>query len=553
MEATTSAPELLPASPAQAQIWLAQVLDQSRGTLNDALAVRLRGRLDTDALHRAVIGLAQRHEPLRTVFALREETLVQEIRPVEGVDYAILDLTGQPTRSLVAELAWQPFDLTAHPPLRVRVLRLGPDEHVLLLVLHHIASDLESPLIAYIDLARLYAAFTTATTPDLPPLATRYADVTREELGRLDAGAHAKALGYWAERLRDVPPLPGLGANRAVSAARGSSLDIVLPAELARTVRALAKDHHLTLHMFTQAVFRLLLWRFTGQADLLVASPVTQRTRAKLDGLIGPFLNVVAQRNPIVPTSTFLEIANAERAAVLGGMAYSRLPYGAVAELLRDHHDLPAVPPLEILFSFEEDIAFPTEFADLAAEPVDLGEISLSYQLAAKIVGEADGTMRMRWTYASSLDRELVTTFASGFREILDAVVADPGNRVDDLPRPFAEPVARVVLDEPDAPPGRAPEGPTECYVADIWADLLELDSVRDAEATVFALGGHSMTVARLAARLTQEFGLPVTTVDLFQHPTIAGQSRLLDDRLLADLAEHDLGDVFAALATLEP
>src|SRR5437763_3602748 len=141
MEPTSSTAERLPASPAQQQIWLAETLDQGHGTLNDRLAVRLRGPLHTDALRRALVALAERHELLRTVFSVRDDVLTQEIRPVPEIDYAELDVTGrdeQAVRSLAADLAARPFDLAADPPLRVRLLRFQPDEHLFLVVLHHI-------------------------------------------------------------------------------------------------------------------------------------------------------------------------------------------------------------------------------------------------------------------------------------------------------------------------------------------------------------------------------------------------------------------------------
>lgn len=554
MDATNSRPERLPASPAQAQLWLAEALDQGHGTLNDRFAVRLRGHLDTAALRIAVTGLVERHEPLRTRFHVRDDAIVQEIDPAAVVDYAEQDVIGlddAEVRALAAGLSWQPFDLAVDSPLRVRLLRLGPDDHLLVVVLHHIASDLESPWIALKDLEQLYIAETTGTPVDLPPLAIRYADIARSQHERIAAGEFDRLVDRWAERLRGVTPSAGLAAAWDGTGERGSSLDHTLSAELGMTVRELARTHHLSVFTFLQTVFRLFLWRVTDQPDVIVASPVTQRTDTALDGVIGPFLNVVALRNAIRPTETFLRTAALERQAVLTGMVNGTLPYGTVAELLSRHTQPESLPPLDILFEFEEEPALRTIFADLAVTHVDLGEIAQRYQLVVKVVGTSDGPLRTRWSYASCFDRATVAELVSGFEEILAAVVADPSVAVDSLPRLRRTRAQRPAAGTPEQAE-RAPEGTTECYVADIWAELLNVDAVDNAEATIFALGGASMTVARLAARLTEEFGVRVTAVDLFEHRTVAAQAALLDDRLFADLAGHDIGDLDTALAALD-
>ncbi|RMI32504.1 condensation domain-containing protein [Streptomyces triticirhizae] len=547
----------LPATDTQLQLWLSHTLAPS-GSLNDRLILRVEGDIEPSALARALSATVAAHPLLRTLFRFDGHTLRQHVLPA-GAALAVRDLPKErggnvdPGAAVATarETAAGVFALDREPPLRLALFRVRPGLHLLALAMHHIASDNDSPLLLLTELAERYRA-ELLDAPARLPQAADYTETVRAGAVALGAEGRARLVRHWADRLRDTPPAPRLPLGSGSGGERGSVHVTTGPA-LGGAVRARAASLKVSLFALTCAVLRITVWRSTRAADVLVASPFSQRGGPGTDGVIGPLLTTLALRNPLAPERTFAELARAERGEVLTAMVNGHVPHGTlVAEAAR--RDLGALPSLPgLLFSYEERQPTPREFAGLPCEAQDIGPIGSALDLSVKAIGEPDGSLTVHWLHTAFAD-EAVSDLAEGYLTLLRAVVDEPDRPLASLPEPFPPPPpAPAPGGEPAGPPGAAaPATPTERAVAAIWAELLEVDAVTDVFASVFELGAHSLTMARAAARLTDEFGVEVRTVDLFTHDSVDAQAELLDELLLTGLDAVEGADLAEALDQLE-
>ena len=571
--ATGAAPDSLPpagsmslqATPAQVQLWLAHELSPDKGLLNDRIALRLQGRLDTDALSRALTEVVARHHLLRTVYrfeggALRQYVLAAADPEIVTADFLDDGATAE-SRALdrMRVEALRPFSLGERPPMRVHLFRVGADLHLLLLTLHHIASDLTSPQILLGEVARRCAADRSDRAPD-PGAAGDYSEAVNARLARLGDEGLDRLCRHWVDLLQGTPEPAALPLDRGRQPAdhRGDSLDIVIEPELGRRLRQTAADIDVSVFVLMLTLLRVTLMRLTGSSDLLLAAPFTQRFGPGAEELIGPLLNLLALRNPVEPESNLADTARAERVAVLTAMVNGELPHGALVERAgeRGLGGLPALPGL--VFAYEERDDTAPDFAGVSCEQLDLGPTGSLYELSVKAVGEPDGSLLMRWSHRD-LAGPAVRMLTSGFMEILRAALREPGQPVADLPQPF--PPAPVP--GPGAPrPGqtdakdqetesRPPATATERCVAQVWAGLLGVEAIVDSDQSVFRLGAHSLLVARAAAALTEEFGTAITSAEIFRYDSVRAQAEVLDARLVASLADSDMEALAALLQDL--
>lgn len=548
----------LPATDTQLQLWLAHTLAPS-GSLNDRLILRVQGGLDPAALERALTATVAAHPLLRTLFRFDGHTLRQHVLPAGPAHLAVRDLPAErggevevdDALAAAQEAAAEVFALDREPPLRLALFRVRPGLHLLALAMHHIASDNDSPLVLLTELAERYRADPLDVSARLSRAAD-YTETVRAGTAALGAEGRARLVRYWADRLRDTPPAPRLPLTTGSPGERGF-VRVSTGPELGRAVRAGAASLKVSLFALTCAVLRVTLWRSTGAADLLVASPFSQRGGAGTDRVIGPLLTTLALRNPLDPERTFAELARAERGAVLTAMVNGHLPHGTLVEEAArgDLGSLPSLPG--VLFSYEEQQPTPREFAGLPCQALDIGPIGSAFDLSVKAIGEPDGSLTVHWTHTVFADAA-VEDLAEGWLTLLRAVVDEPDGPLARLPEPFPSPLsAPAPTAEPAGPAdAAAPTSPTEQAVAAIWAELLEVDAVTDVYLSVFELGAHSLTMARAAARLTDEFGVEVRTVDLFTHDSVDAQAELLDNLLLTGLDAVGRADLAEALDQLE-
>jgi amino acid adenylation domain-containing protein len=339
----------LPLSFAQQRLWFLSELEPGSAFYNVPTAVRLTGALDVAALGRAFDHLVARHETLRTTFSERDGLPVQVISAPSQFTLPVTDLSHLPVaeretevRRLYDEEVATPFDLTAGPLLRMKLLRLTEDEHVLLLTMHHIVSDGWSMGVLVRETARLYEAYASGEEPALEALAIQYADFAVWQRQWLRDEALERQLGYWRERLRGAPPvleLPTDFPRPAKHSHHGETHAFELPADLMGGLRALSRQEGVTLFMTLLAVFNVLLHRYTGQEDILVGTNVANRNRAETEGLIGCFINQLVLRTDLSGDPTYRELLGRVRETTLGAYTHQDLPFEKLVEELQPERD----------------------------------------------------------------------------------------------------------------------------------------------------------------------------------------------------------------------
>ena len=296
-------------------LWFLDQYEPNSSVYNIPGALRLKGSLDVEALEQSLNEIIRRHESLRTIFSMLEGEPVQVIAPSCRVLLAVLDLTDHlegereaKARQLANEEARQPFDLAQGPLFRSKLLRLGEDDHVLLLTMHHIVSDGWSMGVLYRELSVLYDAFRYGKRSPLSDLPIQYADYAVWQRQWLQGEVLEGQLSYWKKQLEGIPAVLNLPTDRqrpAVQSFRGNRQSIELSRELTQGLKALSRKEGVTLFMTLLAAFQTLLYRYTGQEDVVVGSPIANRNRSEIEGLIGFFVNTLVLRSNLLVIPTF--------------------------------------------------------------------------------------------------------------------------------------------------------------------------------------------------------------------------------------------------------
>ncbi|MDT3395984.1 amino acid adenylation domain-containing protein [Streptomyces sp. B1866] len=434
-----------PASYAQQRLWFLERLTPGSASYHVPGALRVLGPLDVGVWRRAVAEIARRHEALRTVFREADGRPVQVVGEDGGPSVTVADrpdLRGPDGAARLAELAREefarPFDLAAGPLLRMTFLRLAPEEHVLLLTMHHIVGDLWSTSVFLRELAELYGAMAAGRAPELPAPRIQYADWAVWQRGRVDSGAVDGDLAYWRQALAGAPPALELPTDRprpAVLSTRGGSLPFRLPAPVMDAVRELSRREGVTPFMTVLAAFQVLLHRYSGQEDVVVGAPVAGRGRPETEPLIGFFVNMLALRTDLSGDPSFRELLARVRQVCLDGFAHQELPFERLVEELRPGRDLSRTPVFQVSFVFQ-NIPLPEFTAGgLRLETLEVASASARFDLELQVFDRPDGLTGW-FEYNSDLfDAATVAGMADALRTLVADLVARP-----------AEPIGRARL-----------------------------------------------------------------------------------------------------------
>ncbi|MEV5988020.1 amino acid adenylation domain-containing protein [Streptomyces sp. NPDC052051] len=435
--------KVYPLSAMQRRLWFLERLTPGTTAYVVPAAVRVRGALDRDLLRAAVTELVHRHESLRTTFAERDDTPVQVVAERVTVEIPEEDLRALPAAAreaacqerIAAEIS-APFDLTAGPLLRMRLLRTADDEHILVVVLHHIVSDGWSVTVLFAEFAEIYAALAEGRPSPLPPLEIQYGDVAlRERHARPDASAGA--LRYWKERLAGAPPvleLPPDHPRPAVQSFRGGSWHFDLPAPLVRDLAATGRRRDATPFMVLLALFQVLLHRYCGQDDVVVGIPVANRERAELERLIGFFVNTLPVRADCSGDPTFAELLERVRDACLGAYAHQEVPFEKLVEELKPPRDLGRPPIVQISFAYQTQPLPTLRVAGLEFSRVTVRSRTARFDLELQLV-EDEGGLSGLFEYNSDLfDETTVARLADHLCRLAREAAADPDRPIGALP-----------------------------------------------------------------------------------------------------------------------
>ncbi|MDE3154023.1 MAG: amino acid adenylation domain-containing protein, partial [Acidobacteriota bacterium] len=432
-----------PASFAQRRLWLLDALDAGHAAYAIPAAFRLEGPLDRDALERALQALAGRHEALRTTFGVEDGRPVQRIETDGRLTLVREDLSGLPAgeraavlRSRLATHACEPFDLARGPLFRARLFILGPAEHVLALSLHHIAGDAWSFEILLRELGHLYAACRAHRPPDLPELDIQYADYADFQQRQVESEAGRRALEYWRERLAGPLPVSALPVDRPRPAAQshaGATVTRRLPRELVGRLDGLARDERVSRFMLMLAVFKLLVQRCTGQPDVIVGTPIANRTHPQTRDVVGLFLNTLALRTSIDGAAPFREILSRVRQTCLEAYEHEDCPFELVVEAVAPARDLSRPPIFQNLFVYLEDPGNQLALDGLAVTPLPLSTATAKFDLTLTLE-RRDGEIAATVEYCTDLfEPETAEAVLAHYERLCAAVCDEPGRAAGDL------------------------------------------------------------------------------------------------------------------------
>ncbi|MBS0151276.1 MAG: amino acid adenylation domain-containing protein [Nitrospira sp.] len=431
--------EPLALSFAQQRLWFLSQMEPEGWSYNLPFALRLSGTLDVDALSRSFEQVIARHETLRTTFHESDGEPVQVIGSGEVFALQIDDLSGVPeerrnetVRRAASVEVRRPFRLDEDQPIRARVLRLTEQEHVLLVTLHHIAADAWSMTLLASEIAVFYQARVgqSANTADgLPPLPVQYADFAHWQRQWLRGPVLEAHLAYWKQRLGVNPPVLKLPTGRprpAVQSFRGARHPFIVPMEQAERLRMLSRKQGVTLFMTLLAAFNTLLFRTTGQEDILLGTDVANRNREETEGLVGFFVNLLPLRSDLSGNPTFLELLAQVRRTALEAYAHQDLPFEKIVETLKLKRDLGGNPLVQALLVLQN---VPPPSMQLPG--LEVGALEFESEVARFDLGlfmeDSDEGMTGLWKYSTDLfDADTIAALSERFVTLLGSVVAHP-------------------------------------------------------------------------------------------------------------------------------
>ncbi|MGW7157733.1 condensation domain-containing protein, partial [Streptomyces sp. NPDC054887] len=451
-------PERLPLSFAQQRLWLVNGLEAGSTAYNVPMAVRLEGPVDVAALRAAFSDLVERHEPLRTRFAVADGEPHQVVAPAGEVSFTVREVAPGAVDGALRAAAGHVFDLAAEPPLRVTLLRTGPQSAVLLVLLHHIATDGQSLRPLFTDLSAAYAARLAGRPPGWSPLPLTYADHALWQRSALSGPVLDEQLDYWRKALAELPEELGLVHDRPrppVACLRGGAVEVDYGPALGRAVRELARAERCTPFMVVQAALAATLTRLGAGTDIPLGSPVAGRSEESLAGLVGFFVNTLVLRTDTSGDPEFRELLRRVRATDLDAFAHQDAPFDHVLEAVNPVRSLARHPLFQVCLAVESGPAPAPEFTGVrtgAAEPVVTGAVKfdLEFLLRTGAAGGGPGTDGLAGTVLFSedvFDRGTVERLAGTFRRILEQAVSAPHLRLSEL-EPVADGDLRQILGE---------------------------------------------------------------------------------------------------------
>ncbi len=540
---TTGNPPTL--SPPQRRLWFMDHLAPTSAPYNIAVAHRLRGPLDTAALAAALRAVVERHDVLRwriphtggVPYAVREEP--------SDVAVPVVDLTSAADAeaelaTLLAVGAGHTFDLAIGPPWQATVYRLGPAEHVLAMTMHHAVFDGWSEALLYDDLAAAYAHAVVGESPALPPLPTGYADyaVWRAERDRRRGPAD---LAWWTGHLAGAPTVLDLPRDRprpAVQTYAGAEAAVTLSEDADRAVRALADRRGVTVAAVLLAGFGELLRRLTGSDDHVLGAIVADRRLAAFDDVIGFFIDTVPVRIR-ADGASFAELVDRCAAELHEVIEHPGAPLERIVEALGVGRDTSRAPLVQVLFNVLNFVPPRLVLTGLTVEPVPVPKPGSPFDLTVYVVERA-GRAGVEVVHNPDLfDADRVEALLADLAALVGALAVDPDAPADqvaaELPRPAVRVAALGAMTVAVAERARVPlpVGPdvltdTEELIAGIWREVLGKDRVGVTD-NFFDIGGHSMALAAVHARLAEATGRSITMLDLFRHPTVRALAASLD------------------------
>ncbi|MBW4490089.1 MAG: amino acid adenylation domain-containing protein [Trichocoleus desertorum ATA4-8-CV12] len=434
---------IFPTSSAQQRLWFLDQLLPNSSLYNLAAVVRLQGALDIATLTASFQAIVQRHESLRTTFEIVDGDPMQVISPVSNwqlsrIDLQHLETTEQDTeiQRLATEDAQHPFNLSRGPLMRTTLLQLSATENLLLLSMHHIISDQWSFNVLFQELSTFYATLSQGQTPVLPELPIQYGDFAQWQQDWLQGEVKATLLNYWTQQLSgDLPSLqlPTDRPRPAVQSFRGDTYTFTISDRLTTDLKTLTQREGATLFMTLLATFKTLLHRYSGQEDIIVGSPIANRDRVEIEGLIGFFVNTLVLRTDFSGNPSFRTLLKRVQQVTLGAYEHQELPFEQLVEALHPERNLSQNPLFQVMFVLQ-NATVPTIDSELLLSALDIPSHTAKFDLTFAVEETADG-LSIAIEYSSDLfDAATIARMAGHYQTLLAGIVAQPEQPLSQLP-----------------------------------------------------------------------------------------------------------------------
>jgi len=526
--AERAAPQGYPVSHAQRRLWVVDQMVGGFGAYNLPIALQLTGALDPVALRSALLAIIRRHESLRTTFAVVDGTVRQFVSPEIDPPWAQWDLSGDPdlerrARHIAADHASQPFDLARGPLLRAGLVRLAPDRHLLLINIHHIVSDLVSLGVLLNELDIGYADGALGRPPSLSSLPIQYRDFAAWQNRLLAAAEVQRHRRYWLDQLAGpLPPLelPADFVRPPLKSYACSVRRIHLDAELTAQLRQLGLRHGMTLFMVLVATVKLLLFRYTGQQDIIVGCPLAGRDHPDLAGQIGCFVNTVALRDRLDADDSFVELLDRVRQTMLDAYEHQVYPFDLLVEELDLPRDMSRSPVFDVSISMANAEPLALRHADLGVSAYDDGFSAAKVDLSFDFFEAAD-SLELAISFCTDLfDDGRAQRMAAHFVHLAAQAAAHPGEAIGRMKLMSPQEARQILVDFNQT---AKPLAPDETLV-----DLFQRQTERRPDGIALSFGERQLCFATLnreanrLARLLISYGVgPETMVGLCLEPSV--------------------------------
>jgi len=440
---------LPPASFAQEGLWFLNQLEPDSPAYNVPLTVRLDGALNIAALERSLSEVVRRHESLRTTFRVESGSLVQIIAPPASLKLPVVDLSGLAEAQREAEAtklavqdAQRPFDLSREPLIRATILRLSEQEHFAVIAMHHIISDAWSMSLFIQEVAALYEPFAKGVPAVLPEPPIQFADYAFWQREQLQGEALESQLSYWMDQLRNLPSVTELPAGRprpSTLSDKGTRRFIKLSKELTSALKELSRREGATLFMTLLAAFQVLLHSYTGQEDILIGSPIANRTRPETETLIGLFVNTLVLRGDLSGNPSFRELITRVRETTLAADAHQSLPFDKLVKAIQPNRSVNHMPLVQVAFTLRNNPAHVLALPALVMRPLEIDRGTVQFDLTLNLV-EREQALIGSFEYRTDLfEADTIIGMWERYERILGTMIAAPEVTLSQLEVTIAE------------------------------------------------------------------------------------------------------------------
>ena len=494
-----------PLSFAQQRLLFIELLEPGTAAYHINSYLRLKGRLNLPALEQTLAVIQQRHEALRTTFPIVDGPPVQRVNALAPPPVVnVVDLRGATDAQelghrLARASSVPPFDLVNGPLWRTTLFRVGDDEHIALLTMHHIILDGWSMSMLIGEVSALYTAFAAGGPSPLPELPIQYADYALWQREWLQGEVLDAQLEYWRDRLAGAPPVLELPTDRPrppVQTFRGGSRTLLLDTELAEGLKELARREGATLFMVLLAAYKTLLHRYTGATDIVVGTPIAGRTRTELEELIGFFVNTLVMRTSLAGDVTFRELLARVRETALGAYLHQDVPFERLIEELRPERDMSHTPFFQTVLALQNAPSLELHLAGLELTAMEFEEETAKFDLTLLVAEGAEGLTATMQYNADLFEATTVERMLGHLGRVLEAMVRDADARVGRV-EVLAEEERRLLLEEWS---GGARAGAEEVGAATL-VELFEAQAAARPDAVALTFGETELTYAELNAR----------------------------------------------------